>query len=102
MFEWFNPLYKSDAANGFKTQNFVKVCTCHQSSFYVFVHIFSTIVLERDLEDLKREREREREKPIMLHVHINEFNLCSYIGILSNKLNLIHPKLIFEAKAGQK
>lgn len=24
MFEWFNPLYKSDAANGFKTQNFVK------------------------------------------------------------------------------
>lgn len=75
------------------------LCVCT----YIFnnhITVYIKIVLERDLEDLKRERKRE--KPIMLHVHINEFNLCSYVGILSNKLNLIHPKLIFEAKAGQK
>ena len=25
LFEWFNPLYRKDAANGFKTQEFVAV-----------------------------------------------------------------------------
>ena len=27
MFEWFNPLYLSDKKSGYKTQNFVNVCS---------------------------------------------------------------------------
>ncbi len=28
-FEWFNPIYLQDKEGGFKTQDYVKVRTCH-------------------------------------------------------------------------